>query len=87
MQAFGVDSHIHANDLVGAGAGFREDLASKEGSSIGGNVPTVLEKEPLEVVHLLTHPFTGAQTLETQSNRCQFGLAHVSGEHEKRRIL
>lgn len=65
MQAFGVHTHIHSDDLVGTGAGLGEHLSCEESRAIGGNIPTVLQEESLEVVHLFTHTLTSAQTLQT----------------------
>lgn len=66
MESFGVDPHVNPDDLVGAGAGFCVNLASKKGSSIGGNVPAVLQEEALKVMHFFTHSLTCAQTLKSQ---------------------
>lgn len=66
VQAFGVDPHIDPDDLVGTGAGLGVDLAGKKGSSVGGNVPAVLQEEALKVLHFFTHSLTGAQTLRNQ---------------------
>ncbi len=65
MQAFGVHPHIHSNDLVGTGAGLGEHLSCEESRSIGGDIPAILQKESLEVVHIFTYTLTGAQTLQT----------------------
>lgn len=66
VQTFGVDPHVHPDDLVGAGAGLGVDLASKKRSSIGRNVPAALQEEALKVMHFFTHSLTGAQTLRNQ---------------------
>lgn len=60
MKTFGVYSYINPNDLVGTRAGLGEDLASEKGCSVGRNVPAVLKKKALQMVHLFTHSFTGA---------------------------
>lgn len=66
VQTFGVDPYVDPDDLVSAGASLGVDLASKKGSSIGGNVPAVLQEEALKVMHFFTHSLTCAQTLRNQ---------------------
>lgn len=63
MQPLGVHPHVDADDLVVAGAGLGVDLAGEEGRPIRRDVPAVLQKEPLQVVHLLAHALAGAQGL------------------------
>lgn len=75
MQPLGVDAHVHADDLVVAGAGFGVDLAGEEGGAVGGDVPAVLEEQPLQVVHLLTDSFTGAQSLQVRGGVRGRGVA------------
>lgn len=72
MQPLGVDPDVDADHFVVAGAGLGVDLAREEGRSVGGDVPAVLQEEPLQVVHLFTHPLTGAQRLwERERTACQ----------------
>lgn len=72
MQSLCVDPDIDADDFVVAGAGFGVDLAREEGRSVGRDVPAVLQEESLQVVHLFTHPLTGAQGLsERERKACQ----------------
>lgn len=63
MEPLGVHPNVDADDLVVAGTGLGVDLAGEEGRSICGNVPAVLQKEPLQVVHLFAHALAGAQGL------------------------
>lgn len=63
MQPLGVDPHVDADDLVVAGAGLGVDLAGEEGRPIRRDVPAVLQKEPLQVVHLFAHALASAQGL------------------------
>lgn len=63
VQPLGVHAHVDPDDLVVAGAGLGVDLAGEEGRSVGGDVPAVLQKEPLQVVHLFAHALAGAQGL------------------------
>lgn len=46
-----------------AGTGLGVHLPCEEGGGVGGDVPAVLQEEPLQVVHLLAHTLTGAQSL------------------------
>lgn len=66
VQSFGVDPHVDPDDLVGAGAGLGVDLAGEKRSTVGGNVPAVLQEEALKVMHFFTHSLTGAHTLINQ---------------------
>lgn len=66
VQSFGVDPHVDPDDLVGAGAGLGVDLAGEKCSTVGGNVPAVLQEEALKVMHFFTHSLTGAHTLINQ---------------------
>ena len=47
VQALGVDAHHHPDDLVVAGAGLGVHLPCEEGCPVGGDVPAVLQEEPL----------------------------------------
>lgn len=73
MEPLGVHPHVDADDLVVAGAGLGVDLAGEEGRSISRDVPAVLKKEPLQVVHLFAHALAGAQGLSGRQRReaCQ----------------
>lgn len=47
VQPLGVDPDVDADDLVVAGAGLGVDLAREEGCPVGGDLPAVLQEEPL----------------------------------------
>lgn len=64
MQPLGVDCDINTDDLMVAGAGLGEDLSGEKGSAVGGDVPAVLQEEMLEMMHLLAHAFTCAESLQ-----------------------
>ena len=60
VQPLCVDPDVDTNDFVVAGASIGVDLACEESRSIGRDVPTVLQEESLQVVHLFAHPLAGA---------------------------
>lgn len=69
MQPLGVHPHVDADDLVVAGAGLGVDLAGEEGRSVRRDVPAVLQKESLQVVHLFADALAGAQGLSGRRRR------------------
>lgn len=72
VQPFGVDADVDADDFVVAGAGLRIHLAGEKSGAVGGDVPAVLQEEPLQVMHLLAHAFAGAQRLFFQIHSRKF---------------
>lgn len=69
VQPLGAHANVDPEHFVVAGAGLGVDLAREEGRSVGGNVPAVLQEEPLQVVHLFTDPLAGAQGLSEGGRR------------------
>lgn len=69
MQPLRVDPDVDPDDFVVAGAGLGVDLACEEGRAVGRDVPAVLQEEPLQVVHLFTHPLAGAQGLSARERK------------------